>query len=236
MPYEQSLTREHQPPHISLSGWEWATSLSGSCKRYSCTCGRSIDMGCSAFRHFRCSTEPQHPSWSAPPAWSRALVLHKHMRCRCCKVKDWLRASPAPHLRLRYVWQMCSHMYTTTYIHITLTAAGEGWSRASQSRRLLWVTGPSMEVPSPAPQCSSMKYQNHPCHRSSFLLETKTWHTHRNHPESMQEKTWALFWDGMKENVKTHWRHERKKLNRSRSRDVSLRKWQGTQEKIREIV
>lgn len=52
---------------------------------------------------------------------------------------------------------------------------------------------------------------------------------------SMQRRVLALFWVRMKQNVKKHWRHEWKKLNRSRSRDVSLRKWQGTQE-IRESV
>lgn len=64
--------------------------------------------------------------------------------------------------------------------------------------------------------------------------------THTEHSQCftgrMQESTWALFWVRIKGDVKKHWRHEWKKLNRSRSRDVSLRKWQGTQEKIREVV
>lgn len=108
------LTNQGSLKSSSPSDWEWGPSLWGPHKRYVWTCGHSIDMGSSPFRPLRCSREPEHPSWSAVPAWSRALVLHRLMRCRCCKVRGWLRVFSVPHLGPERVWQTCSHVFSTT--------------------------------------------------------------------------------------------------------------------------
>lgn len=127
------------------------------------------------------------------------------------------------------------HIYPHGAYGMALPAAGEGWLRAKQSRRLLWGTDPSGGFPALLPSASARAIKTIPDTELLSFLKPKQ-DTHRKSLRKHAVKNLGLFWDRLKENVKIHWRHERKKLNRSRSRDVSLRKWQGTQEKIREIV
>lgn len=47
------------------------------------------------------------------------------------------------------------HIHPHSGYGMALAAAGEGWLRANQSRRLLWGTSPSVGVPALLPSAST---------------------------------------------------------------------------------
>lgn len=91
--------------------------------------------------------------WSHAPGCSRALVLHRHRRGRCCKVRD---ATEHATDLLLCMWDVRHHH---TYPH-SATGHLQQWvaqaGLGGHSRRLFWGTYPLMRIPSPALWCSSI--------------------------------------------------------------------------------